>query len=228
MVDDSGAELPATAVHWPQTDTASQLTFGEASDQNVVLRQDRGGGASLTALFSVSQINRDTPPHYTRYPSMCTLVASGSPGTHAGVFHDIVLWAEGAGRALQLMDVNKDNDELMDATDWFPLDFLYVFDNDNDGIGNAADIVPAHGSCVQSDKRGACYSDLMVLYLVWAGFVIVLTTSVFFMARWYYRRKLIIRAAAKAPLASSNGVASGGSGRMGQVRGGAGCGWWYG
>ncbi|KAJ9471647.1 putative potassium channel protein 2 [Diplonema papillatum] len=88
-------------------------------------------------------------------------------------------------------DFDKDNDRYWDKVDRFPLRSNFVNDTDNDGIGDAADIVPAHGSCTEKLEfhPNTCTNDLVVLYSVWGGFTAVLFISVMLFGRYWKRNR---------------------------------------
>ena len=103
-----------------------------------------------------------------------TATESSANTSAAALFEDTVMYR--SSNRVYRIDLNKDNDNLFDANDLFPLSGEFAWDADNDGIGDEADIVPTSSTaaCLQPGaKRGACMNDLTILYIAWACFVFV-------------------------------------------------------
>lgn len=72
-------------------------------------------------------------------------------GATATIFSDIVVFEESSSTEsstqreslLKLIDLNKDNDELFDSLDRFPMDGNHILDSDNDEIGDRSDLISA-------------------------------------------------------------------------------------
>ncbi|CAG9467358.1 unnamed protein product [Pedinophyceae sp. YPF-701] len=179
-----------------ETDSSRALMLGQASSHHQLvwqLRPDQPGD-----LLTVFHVIIPVPANDEEQTSFCTVLPSAQSG-HVAIFRDIVAWetpdeAGGDGMRVLLMDVNKDNDVLPDVTDWFPMNGQFWGDRDNDGIGDAADIVQSLGSCRDSDSRGKCWSDIQILYTVWGGYALIVFLVCFFGTRWYIGKKRIIRA----------------------------------
>lgn len=80
--------------------------------------------------------------------TFCTILQTTNTTT-AALFKDILVWMESENRnsegtgLLKILDLNKDNDQLYDSVDRFPIDPDHMWDNDNDEIGDASDIIQA-------------------------------------------------------------------------------------
>lgn len=78
--------------------------------------------------------------------TFCTILQTQNTTT-ASLYQDIVVWLErdtATGVSLlKLLDLNKDNDDLFDVLDRFPIDPDHMWDADNDEIGDASDIIEA-------------------------------------------------------------------------------------
>lgn len=195
VINSRGSELPATMTHWPQTDSRLPLRLGSASSQTVAIHQEREG-RWLSTLLQLSETRAAKHDGLEdNYPVLCTL-AEGSTGL-LGIYRDVVVWREQGVDNLRFLDVNKDNDFVLDAGDWFPVTGSAMFDSDNDGISDEADIITVGGSCTRSERRSACISDITILYLVWMSYVILVNIPVFFITRWYLVHKRILRERAK-------------------------------
>eukprot|EP00210_Caulerpa_lentillifera_P007470 g7140.t1 len=124
----------------------------------------------------------------------CTILNS-TKISDAGIYKDVVVWSQQQGNmsSVYLLDLNKDNDLLFDAVDRFPMDGNVMWDSDNDEIGDAADLISARGDCVNSSTRGACFNDLGVFYIIWAGHAVIVTVFAVLGSRWYKESKLKVR-----------------------------------
>ena len=125
--------------------------------------------------------------------SVCRLFDPAEEGEvgEAVVFHDVVLYQREDNGSVRLMmaDLNKDNDAAWDIVDRFPLRNQFVNDTDNDGIGDAGDLVEVHGRCTDHLRTdpSECVNDLVILYSAWGAFVVVMVSVC--LAVGCYRKK---------------------------------------
>eukprot|EP00743_Colponemidia_sp_Colp-15_P006813 GILK01007348.1.p1 GENE.GILK01007348.1~~GILK01007348.1.p1 ORF type:complete len:1211 (-),score=220.22 GILK01007348.1:88-3720(-) len=126
----------------------------------------------------------------------CRLLVSNStvPVTAVALNEGMVVWKQDLKsdntQSLFIFNLNKDNDLLFDVNDAFPLDGDSYWDSDNDGIGDAADIVTATGACVTSGRPKDCVDDVTVLYSVFGSFVFVAIVFHYLFARAHRIYKL--------------------------------------
>eukprot|EP01065_Artemidia_motanka_P046475 TRINITY_DN7057_c0_g1_i1.p1 TRINITY_DN7057_c0_g1~~TRINITY_DN7057_c0_g1_i1.p1 ORF type:complete len:1700 (+),score=438.74 TRINITY_DN7057_c0_g1_i1:78-5102(+) len=154
----------------------------------------QAAGLSLIRTATQEAIDCGLPPSVTSF--RCSVEpecsgAVGSPGCPSGsgrvgllASHvDIVVHATTGAqgtRNLQLSDLDKDNDGLLDRQDRFPLDTELRWDADNDNIADEMDLVSVGCGSNILVHPGDCVDDLVVMYPIWAAVTAALLGIAFY------------------------------------------------
>ncbi|GHP08011.1 hypothetical protein PPROV_000675300 [Pycnococcus provasolii] len=190
---DSGKALRRYDVHnaeWVDITQPGEVDIAglqDASLQSLLYWVRLVDGQMMLMLYNIAYV----PSRKTEYSVHCT-VANTAAIHAASIYDDTVVWltrTPSAATAIKLVDLNKDNDVLFDTADRFPLFGETMFDSDNDEIGDAAGLIAAHGSCTRSSKRGACLDDFSILYILWALYIVTVTSIAFFVAHIVSKKK---------------------------------------
>ena len=133
------------------------------------------------------------------------------------IYRDIVVYGmrdtvTGQG-SHHLIDLNKDNDVAYDLVDIFPLLGEFAWDDDNDLVANAGDIldVSEYECAMAVDvgdgmfERGGCWDDNNILYMVWCLYVIILCAAAYHGARKYRRETSVYKLQQSIERASEHG-----------------------
>ena len=154
------------------TDSVSAYGMGLASASDISLAYWLQIGTDNWVLNALSLVGKKEDPWFECH---CNLLKSTTTESvySVSLFEDQLVWkmSENSQHVMYRLDLNKDNDNLWDANDRFPLDGTEIWDSDNDGIGDGVDFLPARGKCVSSETQAACVSDDQFLYLVWVDFL---------------------------------------------------------
>eukprot|EP01062_Namystynia_karyoxenos_P011485 TRINITY_DN14113_c0_g1_i1.p1 TRINITY_DN14113_c0_g1~~TRINITY_DN14113_c0_g1_i1.p1 ORF type:complete len:1780 (+),score=510.26 TRINITY_DN14113_c0_g1_i1:85-5424(+) len=101
------------------------------------------------------------------------------------VYESAVQSAAGTPRFARI-DLDRDNDRFWDSVDRFPFDGDYQYDSDNDGIGDAADILHNGGECHDDvlDSPESCWDDIRVLYITYGCITAVMLVACFLVGKY--------------------------------------------
>ena len=179
----------------PETRTPNLLEFNSASEQGLLYWHRTGSTDNLEQeeellLLAVKYVTfRDKS-----FSGVCSAARSNASQyiLSAYLYNDMLVWIDrdennigesGLSNRVHLLDLNKDNDQLFDFNDRFPMAWEYIFDSDNDEIGDQGDLINVYGSCTRSSRRGACIDDNSVLYIVWGVFAAIVAVALSLVVR---------------------------------------------
>ncbi|KAK3240637.1 hypothetical protein CYMTET_49532 [Cymbomonas tetramitiformis] len=190
------------------TVSSRRLLLDKTSDQGLTYWRDAGDANFWSLRFYAATY---VGSKKATFMSHCEILTGVSNVSDTTLYKDVLLWVETAPESdsgtLRLLDINKDNDLLPDVTDHFPLFGEYMFDSDNDEVGDEGDLITAYGPCTRSSTRGACMSDDVILYIVWSVYVVLVVLVVAWIVRWFkYTKKLAVME--QAQLDKSAGAAA--------------------